>query len=84
MIISLVESYPEYLVINLDKLGYCASLKNLDSVLDQPNYKFLQGDICDVQFLKHFFEVECVDVVLHFAAQTHVDLSFSDSFKFAC
>ncbi|KAM5181177.1 dTDP-D-glucose 4,6-dehydratase [Mantella aurantiaca] len=83
MIISLVENYPEYLVINVDKLDYCASLKNLDSVSHQPNYKFLQGDICNVHFIKHLFEVEHIDVVLHFAAQTHVDLSFSDSFKFA-
>ncbi|XP_068124022.1 dTDP-D-glucose 4,6-dehydratase isoform X2 [Hyperolius riggenbachi] len=83
MIISLVENHPEYLVINLDKLDYCASLKNLDSIANRANYKFLQGDICDSHFVKQLFEAEHIDVVLHFAAQTHVDLSFLDSFKFA-
>uniref|UniRef100_A0A8C5LWH6 dTDP-D-glucose 4,6-dehydratase n=1 Tax=Leptobrachium leishanense TaxID=445787 RepID=A0A8C5LWH6_9ANUR len=83
MIISLVENHPDYLIINLDKLDYCASLKNLEPVSNQPNYKFLQGDICDSHFIKHLFDTENIDVVLHFAAQTHVDLSFVQSFKFA-
>ncbi|XP_063809088.1 dTDP-D-glucose 4,6-dehydratase isoform X2 [Pseudophryne corroboree] len=83
MIITLVEDFPEYLIINLDKLDYCASLRNLDAVADRPNYKFLQGDICDSHFISRLFETENVDVVLHFAAQTHVDLSFLESFKFA-
>ncbi|KAM4700961.1 dTDP-D-glucose 4,6-dehydratase [Discoglossus pictus] len=82
MIISLVENHPDYLVINLDKLDYCASLKNLEAVSDRPNYKFLQGDICDSHFIKSVFDTENVDIVLHFAAQTHVDLSFLHSFKF--
>ncbi|XP_063281845.1 dTDP-D-glucose 4,6-dehydratase [Pelobates fuscus] len=83
MIISLVENHADYLIINLDKLDYCASLKNLEAVAHRPNYKFLQGDICDSQFIKHLFDTENIDVVLHFAAQTHVDLSFLNSFKFA-
>lgn len=83
LIISLVENHSDYLVINLDKLDYCASLKNLDAISSKPNYKFLQGDICDSHFIKQLFETENIDVVLHFAAQTHVDLSFLDSFKFA-
>ncbi|KAM8977481.1 dTDP-D-glucose 4,6-dehydratase [Pelodytes ibericus] len=82
MIISLVENYPSYLIINLDKLDYCASLKNLEVIGDRPNYKFLQGDICDSNFIKQLFDTENIDVVLHFAAQTHVDLSFVHSFKF--
>ncbi|XP_069614148.1 dTDP-D-glucose 4,6-dehydratase isoform X1 [Ranitomeya imitator] len=83
MIISLVESHSDYQVINVDKLDYCASLKNLDAVSSKANYKFLQGDICDSDFIKQLFGTENIDVVLHFAAQTHVDLSFLDSFKFA-
>ncbi|XP_073436556.1 dTDP-D-glucose 4,6-dehydratase isoform X2 [Dendrobates tinctorius] len=83
MIISLVEGHSDYQVINLDKLDYCASLKNLDAISSKANYKFLQGDICDLHFIKQLFETENIDVVLHFAAQTHVDLSFLDSFKFA-
>ncbi|KAM4047076.1 dTDP-D-glucose 4,6-dehydratase [Anomaloglossus baeobatrachus] len=83
MIISLVENHSDYRVINLDKLDYCASLKNLDAISSKPNYKFLQGDICDSHFIKQLLETENIDVVLHFAAQTHVDLSFLDSLKFA-
>ncbi|XP_053311345.1 dTDP-D-glucose 4,6-dehydratase [Spea bombifrons] len=83
MIISLVEAHPDYFIINLDKLDYCASLKNLEPISNRPNYKFLQGDICDSDFIKHLFETENIDIVLHFAAQTHVDLSFRHSYKFA-
>ncbi|NP_001088301.1 dTDP-glucose 4,6-dehydratase [Xenopus laevis] len=83
MIISLVENYPDYLIINLDKLDYCASLKNLESVSSHPNYTFIQGDICDSDFMKLIFQRENINIVLHFAAQTHVDLSFFQSFKFA-
>ncbi|XP_075446977.1 dTDP-D-glucose 4,6-dehydratase isoform X1 [Ascaphus truei] len=82
MIISLVENYPDYLVMNLDKLDYCASLNNLRAISDRPNYKFLQGNICDSHYIKLLFETENIDVVLHFAAQTHVDLSFLHSFIF--
>ncbi|XP_069614149.1 dTDP-D-glucose 4,6-dehydratase isoform X2 [Ranitomeya imitator] len=71
MIISLVESHSDYQVINVDKLDYCASLKNLDAVSSKANYKFLQGDICDSDFIKQLFGTENIDVVLHFAAQTH-------------
>ncbi|KAH0517340.1 dTDP-D-glucose 4,6-dehydratase [Microtus ochrogaster] len=59
VIVSLVEDYPNYLIINLDK-----------------------GDICDSHFVKLLFEVEKIDIVLHFAAQTHVDLSFVRAFEF--
>ncbi|KAM4794809.1 dTDP-D-glucose 4,6-dehydratase isoform 2-T2 [Rhinophrynus dorsalis] len=83
MIVSLVENYPDYLIINLDKLEYCASLRNLEAIENRPNYKFLQGDICDSRFIQLLFQTERINVVLHFAAQTHVDLSFLNSFKFA-
>ncbi|XP_030057240.1 dTDP-D-glucose 4,6-dehydratase [Microcaecilia unicolor] len=82
VIVSLVEKYPDYLIINLDKLDYCASLKNLERISKKPNYKFIQGDICDSRFIKHLFETEKIDIVLHFAAQTHVDLSFKHFFEF--
>ncbi|XP_026639084.1 dTDP-D-glucose 4,6-dehydratase isoform X1 [Microtus ochrogaster] len=82
VIVSLVEDYPNYLIINLDKLDYCASLKNLEPVSNKQNYKFIQGDICDSHFVKLLFEVEKIDIVLHFAAQTHVDLSFVRAFEF--
>ncbi|XP_073877364.1 dTDP-D-glucose 4,6-dehydratase isoform X7 [Macaca fascicularis] len=82
MIVSLVEDYPNYMIINLDKLDYCASLKNLETISNKQNYKFIQGDICDSHFVKLLFETEKIDIVLHFAAQTHVDLSFVRAFEF--
>ncbi|XP_060089600.1 dTDP-D-glucose 4,6-dehydratase [Heteronotia binoei] len=82
VVVSLVENYPNYMVINLDKLNYCASLKNLETISGKPNYKFIQGDICDTEFIKKLFETEKIDIVLHFAAQTHVDLSFWRKFEF--
>ncbi|XP_073899243.1 dTDP-D-glucose 4,6-dehydratase isoform X2 [Castor canadensis] len=82
VIVSLVEDYPNYMIINLDKLDYCASLKNLETISNKKNYKFIQGDICDSHFVKVLFETEKVDIVLHFAAQTHVDLSFIRAFEF--
>ncbi|XP_043928939.1 dTDP-D-glucose 4,6-dehydratase isoform X2 [Protopterus annectens] len=82
VVISLVKRYPHYLIINLDKLDYCASLKNLETVIESPNYRFVEGDICDAHFVKLLFEVEKIDTVLHFAAQTHVDHSFCCSAEF--
>ncbi|KAF3825718.1 hypothetical protein GH733_006545 [Mirounga leonina] len=82
VIVSLVEDYPNYMIINLDKLDYCASLKNLETISNKQNYKFIQGDICNSHFVKLLFETEKIDIVLHFAAQTHVDLSFVRAFEF--
>ncbi|XP_067842588.1 dTDP-D-glucose 4,6-dehydratase-like isoform X2 [Heptranchias perlo] len=82
VIICLLERYPDYLIINLDKLDYCASLKNLQSVSSRTNYRFIQGDICDEHFVKLLFETENIHIVLHFAAQTHVDKSFWCSSEF--
>ncbi|XP_013928876.1 PREDICTED: dTDP-D-glucose 4,6-dehydratase isoform X3 [Thamnophis sirtalis] len=72
VIVSLVEKYPNYVIINLDKLDYCASLTNLKTVSEKENYKFVQGDICEPNFMKELFETEKIDIVLHFAAQTHI------------
>lgn len=72
VVVSLVKNYPNYLIINLDKLDYCASLKNLETVSGKENYKFIQGDICEPDFIKELFETEKIDIVLHFAAQTHI------------
>lgn len=66
----------------VEKLDYCASLKNLETISNKQNYKFIQGDICDSHFVKLLFETEKIDIVLHFAAQTHVDLSFVRAFEF--
>ncbi|XP_070607400.1 dTDP-D-glucose 4,6-dehydratase isoform X2 [Erythrolamprus reginae] len=82
VIVSLVEKYPNYTIINLDKLDYCASLTNLKTVSEKENYKFVQGDICEPNFIKELFETEKIDIVLHFAAQTHVDLSYWHKLEF--
>ncbi|XP_018598719.1 dTDP-D-glucose 4,6-dehydratase [Scleropages formosus] len=76
MIITLVEKFPQWQIINLDKLDSCSSLKNLSSVDQRPNYKFIQGDICNPYLINTLFERENIDIVFHFAAQTHVDHSF--------
>lgn len=82
VVILLVERYPEYFIVNLDKLDYCASLKNLEFLKGKPNYKFIQGDICEPDFMRYIFQEEKIDTVLHFAAQSHVDLSFWSSLDF--
>jgi dTDP-D-glucose 4,6-dehydratase len=81
-VIHFVKSYPDVKVINVDKLDYCSSLKNLDEIKDAPNYKFYIADITDSHTMQKIFEMEKIDTVLHFAAQTHVDNSFGNSFQF--
>lgn len=82
VLIHLVKKYPEYKFINFDKLDYCSSLKNLDEISDLPNYTFVKGDICSSDLVLHIFKEHNVDTVMHFAAQTHVDNSFGNSFAF--
>ena len=82
MVIHLVKLYPQYNIINIDKLDYCSSLKNLDEIKDYPNYKFYIADITDSHMIQKIFQIENIDTVIHFAAQTHVDNSFGNSFQF--
>lgn len=67
----------------LDKLDYCASTSNLESVWNLRNFKFVRGDILSADLLRHVLEVEEIDTVMHFAAQTHVDNSFGNSLSFS-
>jgi len=78
----LVHRYPTMRVIVLDKLDYCASLRNLESVASEPNFKFVKGDICSGDLVSYLLETERIDTVMHFAAQTHVDNSFGNSLAF--
>ncbi|KAJ3336293.1 hypothetical protein HDU93_003126 [Gonapodya sp. JEL0774] len=78
----LVRWYPEYNIINFDKLDYCSSLRNLASVEDRVNYQFVKGDITSSDFVTYLFGEKKIDTILHFAAQTHVDNSFGDSLGF--
>lgn len=69
-------------VVVFDKLDYCSSPNNLSSIAHFDNFKFIKGDVCSSDFLLHVMRVEAIDTVLHFAAQTHVDNSFGNSFEF--
>lgn len=71
------EKYPEYRIINLDKLTYAGNLDNVKECENMPNYKFVQGDICDVEFIEDLFNKEDIRGVIHFAAESHVDNSIS-------
>ena len=79
----LVNKYPEYEVINLDKLTYCGNLENLADVADRPNYRFERADICDLEAVRGIFAKYGVDGVIHLAAESHVDRSIEDPFTFA-
>jgi dTDP-glucose 4,6-dehydratase len=70
------------MIINLDKLDYCSSLKNLTEIERYPNYQFIKGDITSPDLVKYIISKENVDVIMHFAAQSHVDNSFGNSFDF--
>jgi dTDP-glucose 4,6-dehydratase len=70
--------YPDYEIVNLDKLTYCGNLDNLKEVEGDPRYKFIKGDICDREKIDEIFEREDPDFVVNFAAETHVDRSILD------
>jgi UDP-glucose 4,6-dehydratase len=80
--IRLAKRYPQYKIVVLDKLDYCASIRNLESVIDQPNVKLVKGDIQSMDLLSFVLQAEEIDTIMHFAAQTHVDNSFGNSFSF--
>lgn len=67
--------YPDYNVINLDKLTYAGNLDNLKECENMPNYKFVQGDICDAELIEKLFADNDIRGVIHFAAESHVDNS---------
>ncbi|MBE6445133.1 MAG: dTDP-glucose 4,6-dehydratase [Alphaproteobacteria bacterium] len=71
------EKYPEYKVINLDKLTYAGNLDNVKECEAMPNYEFVQGDICDAEFIENLFVKNDIRGVIHFAAESHVDNSIS-------
>ena len=78
-----VNNYPNYNIINVDKLTYAGNLANLKEVEDRPNYKFKRLDICDFDELYKLFQDENIDGVIHLAAESHVDRSIKDPFTFA-
>ena len=79
----LVNKYPEYHVVNVDKLTYAGNLANLKDVEHKPNYTFVRADICDFAKMKELMEAYSVDGIIHLAAESHVDRSIKDPFTFA-
>ena len=77
-----VTKYPEYRIINLDKLTYAGNLENLKDVEDAPNYTFIKGDIADDELVRELFRLHGFSGVLHCAAESHVDRSISDPLAF--
>ncbi|HRU61205.1 MAG TPA: GDP-mannose 4,6-dehydratase, partial [Bacteroidia bacterium] len=78
----LVNNYPQYRIINLDKLTYAGNLANLRDVEDLPNYSFVRGDIVDGDFIQSLFDREQIDAVIHLAAESHVDRSIANPMDF--
>ena len=78
-----VKKYPEYHIINLDKLTYAGNLANLKDIENEPNYTFVKADICDYELMTDLFKQYDIDGVIHLAAESHVDRSIKDPFTFA-
>ena len=82
MVILLVKKYPQFKIVNFDRLDYCSCIENCDELKAYPNYKFVKGNICSSELVSYVLESEKIDTIMHFAAQTHVDNSFGNSFQF--
>ena len=70
-----VNKYPDYHIINLDKLTYAGNLANLKDIEDKPNYTFVKGDICDYELILELMKKHNVTGIIHLAAESHVDRS---------
>ena len=78
-----VTHYPDYHIVNLDKLTYAGNLDNLRDVESCSNYTFVQGDICDFEAVLALMKKYRIDGIIHLAAESHVDRSISNPFEFA-
>ena len=77
-----VNNYPDYKIINLDKLTYAGNLENLKDIEGKPNYEFVKGDIVDANFIQGLFTKYQFDGIIHLAAESHVDRSISNPTEF--
>ncbi|NOX48445.1 MAG: dTDP-glucose 4,6-dehydratase [Chlorobi bacterium] len=77
-----VKKYPEYKIVNLDKLTYAGNLENLTEIEKEPNYEFVKGDIVDGDFIQQLFTDYDFNGVIHLAAESHVDRSISNPMEF--
>ena len=82
MVILLCKKYPQYKIVVYDVLDYCSCLENLCEVENLPNFKFVKGNITSPDLVSYVLKEEKIDTIMHFAAQTHVDNSFGNSFAF--
>lgn len=78
-----VNKYPEYRIVNLDKLTYAGNLANLKDIEDKPNYTFVKADIADLEEMRRIIREYGIDGIIHLAAESHVDRSIKDPFTFA-
>ena len=78
-----VNKYPDYRIINVDKLTYAGNLANLKDIEDKPNYMFVKADICNFDKMLDLVKEYAVDGIIHLAAESHVDRSIKDPFTFA-
>ncbi len=78
-----VNKYPEYNIVNLDKLTYAGNLANLKDIEDKPNYTFVKADIADLDEMRRIVRGHAIDGIIHLAAESHVDRSIKDPFTFA-
>ena len=74
----MVNTYPEDQIVVLDLLTYAGNLETLEPIMEKPNFKFVKGDIRDRELIDHLFAEEKFDMVVNFAAETHVDRSVED------
>ncbi|MDP2114973.1 MAG: GDP-mannose 4,6-dehydratase, partial [Bacteroidota bacterium] len=77
-----VNKYPEYKIVNLDKLTYAGNLANLTDIEGKANYEFVKGDIVDADFILKLFIERQFDAVIHLAAESHVDRSITNPTEF--
>lgn len=77
-----IHHWPEYQIINLDKLTYAGNLENLRDIEQAANYTFVKGDICDQNLLEDLFQTHQISHIIHLAAESHVDRSILDPLSF--
>lgn len=78
-----VNNYPEYKIVNFDKLTYAGNLENLRDIETHANYVFVKGDISDIELVFKTMKEHDIDAIIHLAAESHVDRSITDPFSFA-
>jgi dTDP-glucose 4,6-dehydratase len=74
----MVEKYPNYIIVGLDALTYAGNLQTLEPIMNNKNFKFVKGDITDRTFINDLFKLELIDIVVNFAAESHVDRSIEN------